>query len=116
MAKLSPLAAVLDSVLTAVRVGIPTSCPCKLIKAPPLLPGLMAASVDGVRDGDSGRFGHAAVERTDDATGGCFSNAERVADRQHFLAYDEAGGAANLGHYHMRVGLNAHDGQVIGSD
>src|SRR5258706_619528 len=45
MAKPSPLAGVLDSVLTAPNVGMPTSCPCKLMRAPPLLPGLMGASV-----------------------------------------------------------------------
>src|SRR5438034_4899696 len=45
MAKLTPLAAVLDSVFTAVNVGMPISCPCKLTRAPPLLPGFTAASV-----------------------------------------------------------------------
>src|SRR6266487_4242319 len=45
IAKLTPFAAVFDSVLTAVNVGIPMSCPCKLIKAPPLFPGFTAASV-----------------------------------------------------------------------
>src|SRR6266705_2670171 len=35
IAKLTPFAAVFDSVLTAVNVGIPMSCPCKLIKCAP---------------------------------------------------------------------------------
>src|SRR5712691_10898180 len=45
IAKLTPLAVVLVSVLTAPRVGMPMSCPCKLTRAPPLLPGFKAASV-----------------------------------------------------------------------
>src|SRR5712692_7737100 len=45
MAKPTPLAGVFDSVLMAASVGMPTSSPCKSIRAPPLLPGLMAASV-----------------------------------------------------------------------
>ncbi len=45
IAKPTPFAGVLDSVLTAVNVGMPMNSPCKLTRAPPLLPGLMGASV-----------------------------------------------------------------------
>src|SRR5258708_15853937 len=43
--KPTPFAGVLDSVLTAVNVGMPMNSPCKLTSAPPLLPGLMGASI-----------------------------------------------------------------------
>src|SRR5258708_11037790 len=45
IAKLTPSAWVLVSVFTAPANVMPMSCPCKLIRAPPLLPGLRAASV-----------------------------------------------------------------------
>src|SRR5438874_13117484 len=45
MANPTPLAGVLNSGSMAVSVGMPTTLPCKSTSAPPLLPGLIDASL-----------------------------------------------------------------------
>ena len=89
--------------------------PLQIDQGPTAIAGIDGGiGLDGVGNGDATRFGDAAVEGAHDALGRCLGDPQGVANRYNVLPHHELGGIAKLGDYHVRVGRNAHHGQVIG--